>query len=90
MPSLIGLRRTHDILFHKITLKHICQSQKGPNYRWSMSAVAVVPTGCPREPYPLGFWVTTFILWTYMGTNIWQMKTELLRIKMSTHSLPES
>ena len=47
-------------------------------------------TGCPREPYPLGFWVTMFILWTYMGSNIRQMKTELLRKKMSTHSLPEA
>ena len=47
-------------------------------------------TGCPREPYQLCFWVTTFFIWTYMGSNIWKMKTELLKNKMSTHSLPEA
>ena len=47
-------------------------------------------TGCPREPYPLGCWLTTFILWTYMGLNMWQMKSELIREKISTHSLPEA
>ena len=44
-------------------------------------------TGCPREPFPLCFWVTVFNIFTLWSDHAIQMKTDIKRNATSTQSL---
>ena len=47
----------------------------------------VFSTGCPREPYPLFFWVTVFNIFTLWSYHAIHMKTDIKRNATSTQSL---
>ena len=44
-------------------------------------------TGCPREPYPLCFWVTVFYIFTLWSYHTIHSKTDIKRNATSTQSL---
>ena len=44
-------------------------------------------TGCPREPFPLCFWITVFYIFTLWSYHTIHLKTDKKRNEMITQSL---